>query len=87
MIDYEKQGAWLKALAHPVRLRMVSGLSCNECHVDKMVQKLKLPQSTISQHLAVLKKEGILEARKEGVKTCYKVVDEKVVALLKVLSA
>lgn len=85
-MDYEKIAKLLKALAHPVRLKMVEGLLCNECHVDKMVHKLGLPQSTVSQHLGILKSRGILEIRKIGVKTCYKVADPKITQLLKILS-
>ena len=86
MIDYLKESELLKALAHPVRLRMVEGLLNQECHVDKIVKALKLPQSTVSQHLSLLKHRGIVKLRKEGVKTCYRVVDRKIAPLLKILS-
>jgi DNA-binding transcriptional ArsR family regulator len=85
-IDYNKISELLKALAHPVRLKMVNGLLSNECHVDKIVKKLGLPQSTISQHLGILKNRGILEGRKNGVKTCYRVVDKKIAQLMNILS-
>jgi DNA-binding transcriptional ArsR family regulator len=86
-MDYVRESELLKALAHPVRLRMTQGLLGRECHVDKMVKALKLPQSTVSQHLGVLKAAGVVVIRKEGVKTCYRVLDPKVTKLLKVLSA
>jgi DNA-binding transcriptional ArsR family regulator len=85
-INYEKDSELLKALAHPVRLRMVEGLMNHECNVNKMVANLKLPQSTISQHLALLKSRGVVQIRKEGVKTCYRVVNTKVVEIVKLLS-
>jgi ArsR family transcriptional regulator len=85
-MDYIRQSELLKALAHPVRLRMAQGLLGQECHVDKMVKSLKLPQSTVSQHLGVLKAAGVVVIRKEGVKTCYRVLDPRVADLLKVLS-
>ncbi len=84
-MDYVKQGELLKALAHPVRLKMVEGLLGHECHVDKMVRGLGLPQSTVSQHLGVLKNKGIVQVRKEGVKTCYKVVHPVVADIIKAL--
>lgn len=83
--DYCKWSGWLKALAHPIRLKMVEGLMHNECCVNKMAGALKIPQSTVSQHLAVLKARGIVRLRKEGVKTCYKVADAKVEELVKIL--
>jgi ArsR family transcriptional regulator len=83
--DYRAKSDMLKALAHPIRLRMVEGLVCNECHVDKIVRALGIPQSTASQHLAVLKARGVVEPRKDGVKTCYKVRDPGIIALVKEL--
>ncbi len=85
MLDYEKDSQLLKALAHPVRLRMVEGLLNRECHVDKIVKALGLPQSTVSQHLGILRNHRIVEVRKEGVKTCYRVIDSKIAHLLKLL--
>jgi ArsR family transcriptional regulator len=83
--DHNKESALLKALAHPVRLRMVEGLMGQECNVTKMVKALKLPQSTVSQHLSILKNQGIVEIRKEGVKTCYRVKDQKIAGIIKLL--
>lgn len=83
--DYKKESAVLKALAHPIRLRMVEGLIHNECNVKKIVKALNIPQSTASQHLALLKARGIVDMRKEGVKTCYRVLDNKVSELVKIL--
>ncbi|EKD26243.1 MAG: transcriptional regulator [uncultured bacterium] len=85
-MNYDKTSDLLKALAHPVRLKIVEGLLSNECHVDKIVHKMGLPQSTISQHLAILKNRGILDIKKTGVKTCYRVVDKKIALLLKIFS-
>ena len=75
----------LKALAHPVRLRMAEGLAICECNVDKMVKRLGLPQSTVSQHLKTLKDSGILVSRKDGVKSCYCVKDTGIKKLLRAL--
>ncbi len=85
-INFDKESDILKALGHPVRLRMVCGLMReDECNVNKMVEELNLPQSTVSQHLGILKSRGIIEPRKEGVKTCYKVVDERVKEIIGIL--
>jgi DNA-binding transcriptional ArsR family regulator len=86
-IDFERESEVLKALAHPVRLRMVAGLCDHECNVNRMVEKLGLPQSTVSQHLAILKSRGIIAPQKEGVRTCYRVVDLRVQEILRALSS
>ena len=86
-MDFERQSELLKALGHPVRLKMLCGLmEASGCHVNKMVEKLGLPQSTVSQHLGILRSRGIIVPEKKGVMTCYKVVDARVIDLVKLLS-
>jgi len=75
----------LKVIAHPVRLKICAGLLRHDCHVGKMVRGLGLPQSTVSQHLAILRARGIVAGRKQGKKTCYKVVDPRVKKILAAL--
>lgn len=65
----------LRALGHPTRLQIVDGLIKNECNVTQIQQNLDIPQSTISQHLKILKNAGIIESRREGNMVCYKVLD------------
>ena len=77
-INYEKVSETLKALAHPARLKIVVGLLEDECNVAQIQKVLGLPQSTISQHLRILKNAGIIKGRREGTKTCYRVVDVRV---------
>jgi len=85
-IDYYKDSGILKTLGHPVRLKMVERLLENEdCNVNDMVKSLDIPQSTVSQHLALLRHKGIIAPKKEGVRTCYRVVEKKVAALLNIL--
>ena len=50
--------------------------------MNAMVGKLKIPQSTVSQHLGILKNRGIITARKTGVETCYYISDERVKKIL-----
>ena len=76
----------LKSLAHPVRLRIIEGLLRDECNVKKIQAGLGLPQSTVSQHLAILRKEKILRAERKGTQKCYKVVDHRVAELIKLIS-
>jgi predicted transcriptional regulator len=85
-MNFEKESELLKALAHPVRLKLVLGLmKDNDCNVSKIVSELKLPQSTISQHLGILKSKGIIKPKKTGVKTCYQVVSSKAAQIIEIL--
>jgi DNA-binding transcriptional ArsR family regulator len=56
----------LKALAHPVRLRIVAMLRGGELCVCQLTAVLELAASTVSAHLADLKRAGIVEERKDG---------------------
>jgi len=75
----------IKALAHPVRLRIVAGLLENECHVKEMQEGLGLPQSTVSQHLSVLRKQKILKAERRGNEVCYRVIDPRAAEIVQLL--
>lgn len=75
----------LKAVGHPSRLAIVAGLMKNECNVAQIQNKLGLPQSTVSQHLRVLRDHGIIRSRQEGTKRCYQVVDMRVRKILRIL--
>jgi len=83
-MDYVNAGMLLKALGHPVRLRILEGICGHGCNVNKMVRGLKMPQSTVSQHLAVLRNMNIIAPEKQGVKTCYRIVDPRISRLLAV---
>ena len=62
----------LKALGHPVRLRMVQELTHLEsCCCADMCECFTQSQSTISQHLSVLKDAGIISFERQGNKSCF----------------
>ena len=60
-----------KALAHPVRVQIVRILARTEGCVNQLVEQLPLAQSTVSQHLKVLKDAGLVRGTVEGPRTCY----------------
>jgi ArsR family transcriptional regulator len=85
-IDFEKDSEVLKALGHPIRLKIVAGLlESDGCNVNKMVAQLGIPQSTVSQHLATLRHAKVLVHKKEGTKSCYRVADKRIAGLVKAL--
>jgi len=55
-----------KALAHPARLRMLAMLRTGELCVCQIIAPLRLAPSTVSAHLAELRRSGLLEERKQG---------------------
>ena len=85
MNRFEEMSEILKALAHPARLEIVTGLLENECNVSQVQEKLGLPQSTVSQHLRVLKNGGIIKGRREGTRVCYTVVNKWVREIIEMM--
>lgn len=61
-----------KALAHPSRLLMLDALAEGDKCVCELTELVGSEQSTVSKHLAVLKQVGIVDDRKEGVMTYYR---------------
>ncbi len=61
-----------KALAHPARVSILEYLARqNACMCGDIVDHLPLSQSTVSQHLAELKKVGLVRGEIEGPRICY----------------
>ena len=85
-MEYEKNSELLKAMGHPIRLKIIENLMRNECNVKEVMSILKIPQATVSQHLGILKNRGIVVSRKEGVRTCYSIVEEKVRNIIDILN-
>ena len=73
---------FFKALAHPVRIRLLEVLRHGERSVQELQGALVLDQSTVSQQLAVLRAKHVVVARKEGTTVRYAVRDARVAALL-----
>ncbi len=69
---YEARAKIAKALAHPTRLLMLDAIGQQEMCVCELTELVGADQSTVSKHLAVLKHAGIVEDRKEGTMTFYK---------------
>ena len=62
----------LRALAHPARLAIVRALAqTGRCQCGEIVRGLTLAQSTVSQHLKVLKEAGLITGTIEGPRSCY----------------
>jgi DNA-binding transcriptional ArsR family regulator len=66
----------LKAMAHPVRLRMLAMLATGELCVCQLTAVLDLAASTVSGHLADLRAAGLVHERKEGKWVHYRLTDD-----------
>lgn len=83
---YQMKADFLKALAHPSRIRILEHLRAEERCVCRFIEDLDLEQSNVSQHLAVLKKQEIVSSRKEGTNVIYKVNHPEIFAILDMIN-
>ncbi len=75
---------FFKALAHPIRIRILEILVKGEVRVQDLQKVLALDQPIVSQQLARLRATGIVASRKDGTTTFYGVTDPEMAALLTV---
>jgi len=80
--DLEAVSEVFKALANETRLQILMGLLEDECNVKGIMERLNLPQSTVSQHLSIMRNKGIIKGTRKGSTVCYRVVDEIVREIL-----
>lgn len=72
--SYDDAAELLRALAHPVRLRIVDLLEGGELCVKRLEQLLGVSQSSVSQHLSRLRYAGLIESERRGHLVCYRLV-------------
>ena len=75
---------FFKALAHPVRIRILDCLRAGEKGVNELSQILQIEQANVSQQLAVLRARNIVIGRKSGSNVYYSVSDTTLFKLLDV---
>ncbi len=85
----KKKDTWLelkaktfKVFADPTRLRILEALREGEKNVSSIIEKLELKQSTVSQHLRMLKECGVVSSRKNGREIHYRLRTDKVTKIL-----
>ena len=83
----ENAARLLKALANPYRLMLLCALNDQELSVGALNDLLPLSQSALSQHLAVLRNDGLVETRREAQTIYYRVVRGPALDVIRVLHA
>jgi ArsR family transcriptional regulator len=73
---------FFKALAHPLRIRIIDALREGEIGVNDLCERLQVEQSTVSQQLAQLRGRNIVVGRKEGQNVFYSIRDRAIFRLL-----
>ena len=74
---------WGRALAHPARVTILGMLATRQtCLCGEIVDDLPLAQSTVSQHLRVLREEGLVRGEVDGPRSCYCIDADRVRAMM-----
>ena len=72
----------IKAIAHPLRLKILCVLGDREVSVQDIVDSVGTSQSNISQHLAILRDKGVLATRKDANRVYYRIGDPRTIKLV-----
>lgn len=80
--DIDRASRSLKAMSHPLRLKILCTLGDEEVSVQDIVDQVGTSQSNISQHLAILRDKGILTSRKDANRVFYRVSDNRTLRLI-----
>jgi len=75
----------LKAIAHPLRLKIMCVVGDQEVCVQEIVEAVGTSQSNISQHLAILREKGVLLTRKDANRVYYRVGDARTLQLISMM--
>lgn len=81
----EQACALMKALGNPDRLMLLCELAQGERSVTQLQELLGILQPTLSQQLAVLREEGLVDTRREGKSIHYRLLSPQALAVLEVL--
>lgn len=76
----------LKAMAHPVRVKILSLLEEKKLTVTEIYELLGLEQSVVSHHLGILRDKGVLKAERDGKNVYYCLKDEVLSSVLQCLT-
>jgi ArsR family transcriptional regulator len=81
----EQAARAIKAMSHPLRLKILCVLGSREISVQEIVDLVGTSQSNISQHLAVLRDKGVLRTRKDANRVYYRVGDARTLQLISMM--
>jgi len=82
---YEKNALIYKILANSKRLEILNILKIKETSVENILKITKLPKANLSQHLAIMRHNGLITTRRNGLNVFYGIVDPRIVEPCKIL--
>jgi ArsR family transcriptional regulator, virulence genes transcriptional regulator len=82
---YEKNALIYKILSNPKRLEILNILKKKETSVEELLRTTKLPKANLSQHLALMRHNGLVVPRRQGLNIFYRIIDPRIVEPCKIL--
>lgn len=79
---YQMKADFFKTLGHPARIRVLELLSERDHAVSEMLPEVGIEPANLSQQLAVLRRTGLVTARREGLSVTYALASPRVAELL-----
>jgi len=83
--DINRAARCIKAMSHPLRLKILCVLGTNSVSVQDIVDQVGTSQSNISQHLAILREKNILGSKKEANRVYYYIDDNRMLQLINMM--
>jgi ArsR family transcriptional regulator len=83
--DIERAANALKAMSHPLRLKILCAIGENELAVQNIVDCVGTTQSNVSQHLAKLRDKEVLASRRDANRIYYRVKDARTLSLVEMM--
>jgi DNA-binding transcriptional ArsR family regulator len=81
---YKLKGEFFKTLGHPARIRILELLSERDRAVSELLPEIGIESSNLSQQLGVLRRAGVVDARKDGNTVIYSIASPDIAELLAV---
>lgn len=75
---FEMQCEICKSLGHPARLQIVDLLNKGEASASDLITAIGIPKGSLSKHMSLLLHGGIVESRREGRRTIYRLTDPEI---------
>lgn len=82
---YHKNAHVYRLLANSKRLEILNILKKGEHSCEELLAIMKLPKANLSQHLALLRHNGLVHTRRQGLNVYYRIVDPRIVEPCKIL--
>lgn len=76
----------LKAMGHPVRLEILLDLYHGSYELKRIMEKYRVSQPAVSQHLSIMRRLGMISCSREGVSMCYAIQDDDVRQFISLLT-